>query len=60
MRWCTFGRCIQFMREQLDKLQYKTYHQTLKDQRAAELAAQFNQYHSCVLFHIQRAYMRKH
>ena len=40
-----FLLCIQFSREQLDKLQYKTYFQTLKDKRADGLCELYPQYH---------------
>lgn len=36
---------IQFSREQLDKLQYKTYFQTLKDKRADGLCELYPMYH---------------
>ena len=58
-RWAgRFGRlgqlsffllCIQFSREQLDKLQYKTYFQILKENRARGLAEMFPDYHPKIL-----------
>jgi hypothetical protein len=40
-----FLLCIQFSREQLDKLQYKTYAQMLKDKRANGLCEMYPKYH---------------
>ena len=44
-----FLLCIQFSREQLDKLQYKTYFQILKENRARGLAEMFPDYHPKIL-----------